>query len=829
MSILSNTPSTDLYNRWRWLYAGVCTPDENGQLKSAVSEFKSSDIEHYGPSNNLNKINWLSFDDLEDNHELMDSRKVGFLRALCDVRYHYNTAENKNSTLYMGNAILMTMADNEYSREICQCGTTGTGVTANKKPCSKRKYCDRCANTKRRFIYSKYADAYNKEIPSYFITLTVDLEHKVKFIDGNLEQVLHEWDRLNGYVDAMYKNKIITGGIRCEELSIDKLYPHAVVNPHLHVLCQGLPNITSHTFDGMKIDVRPVKDRDDWVTKMNYVYKAMDLYSTYVREWNVQHGEVINRNLRDCLDNHKFIVKNRNQTRAFGSFYAGSKNCVAASIKNVKANKNKPLQKPKAKINYTKEIMYEDFKKGVEKTIKKPITSSEELFKVAFTELNTPAPAKKERPWYKNPWVVGGAGLAAGAGLYGAGKMFNGGNNPLNNTFGKGVDDYLVNPVKGLFAPKMNPLASTLSHDPGTTKLVGNLADQEANLSNYLARLKTINTDEDAEGTMFDGASRDAINKITQGLSGSTKYEGLTPEIFKQFQDYQALTGKTHPMIGELQNAGDSTDFTNWLKTQGKTLTPGEQSAQTARGVLGPYALGDIGVALASHIPKIKNLPGLGALSKATGALSLPIMSAFGAVDGYDHGDRVGGTVKLPGGIDTGVSNAAAHTVGGAAMPVLGGLLGRSAAGMLGSAALGAEGGSLVPGLGTILGAIAGATAYPINSAIRSSANKAFEMNMGGVNDVGTIVRQFMDARRELEQNQNPLPLAGLKQSLLFKKFTDDPSKYRAPAGAELTPEQIDDTSLAPLMYLKNTSDPSQLAGKSIHDMLVGGRQLLRR
>ena len=197
----------------------------------------------------------------------MDSNKAARIRAIIDEKYHYISEKHKqNSTKYVGNTIMLTMADDCYAPEVCQCGTVGIGVTAEKKPCSRWKYCDRCSNVKRQYYYLKYSSAYSEN--SYMITLT--MSEKVKFIDGNLEQVIRDWNKLNGYVDMMYKNKMIVGGVRCEEMSIDNLYPMTIVNPHLHVLCHGVNDLKSHEFEGIKINVKKIKDQEHWNNSLNY-------------------------------------------------------------------------------------------------------------------------------------------------------------------------------------------------------------------------------------------------------------------------------------------------------------------------------------------------------------------------------------------------------------------------------------------------------------------------------------------------------------------------------------------------------------------------------
>lgn len=842
MSVLVNNTAKFLFTRWKWLYSSLCPGDEQGQKKPAVDLLTPDDIEHYGQSNNLNKINWLSFSDLEANVDLMDGGKAGKLRAICDERYHYNTKKQTNSTKYVGNTIISIMCDFEYAEVMCQCGTIGTGVTDAKKPCSKWKYCDRCSNTKRRFAHEKYSSAYKPKTPSYFITIT--LAEKVKFIDGNHEQIIHNWDKLNGYVDAMYSNKMITGGIRCEELSIDNLWPVAIVNPHLHILCHGIEGLVSHEFEGMKIDINPIKDQEHWDEEINYMYKSMNLYDAYVFDWNVQHGEVINRNLRDCIDNHKFQIKNRNQARAFGTFHAKSKSCEDDCIKNVKPYKNKALQKGNKKINYTsKATMYENLKEGVAALTTKPIVPSAAIVKAAFGELQ-PAPSltpkKEEKPWYKNPWILSGGALAGAGALYGGGKLYNGGDNMINNTFGKGVDDYIVNPIKGLFGgqettqptapkpftklPPPPPLPTPVNRywqenleiakDPRYTKLHAAFQDREADLNGYLARLKSHNTNNtNISGTDFDGVNPTAIQGEIDRLEPLSRFSSIDPQAFKAFINDKTVNPDVTGALNDL-NVASPDKFYSWLQAHPEHLTTAERTAYGAAPTVERIGFADDALAVASRVAgNSTKLPWLQPAAKVTGAIAAPLAAATSGLSGYDYAKSQG-------------LNTTQHALQGAALPFLGGVGGRYLAG-LGAAALGGgAAGSWVPGVGSIAGMLATSMAYPVVQGYTNAANRRFEEGAFDMQNSTTLLRQLHDGLDQLNKHQNPLALAGLRESKLFKQYTADPSQYMPAPGEVATPQQLDHNSLAQLMYLKN-SNIEDMYSKSMKDIVAAGKTYL--
>lgn len=824
-----------MYSRWKWLYSSLYAAKES-ELIEAVNNFTSDEIEHYGRSSSLIKINWLSFDDLEANVDNMNAEKQSCLRALFDERYHYTEGGQKNSTKYFGNTLISLMADFEYGTLMCQCGTKGIGVTSKKKPCSKRIYCDRCANRKRRFIHCKYSDSYKPSTPSYLITLT--LEKKVKFIEGNYEQVVHDWNKLNAYVDLMYKNKLIIGGLRSEELSIDQLNPVAVVNPHLHVLCQGVADLKSHVFEGLKVDVKKIKDKAHWDTSLNYMYKPMNLFATYAREWNAHDGERINRNLRETLGAYKNVALNRNQSRAFGSFHALSKKCEDECIKTVKRTK-KSLQKPKEKINYPQPSMQNSMI-PINSTIP---TKKFELIKSALNELPitqpiAPPPPQEEekKPWYKSPLALGAGALAGGAALYGAGKYYHGGNNIVNNTFGAGVDKYLVNPIKNYFdppkrkitplprpnLPKINPASMTLQEgqvlaaDPRYVKLQAELMNSDYEMRNYADRLRYALDENNRLGTPFEGASTENIQSLLKVVDGrSTPFVNLPPQVFKNF--IRSVGGKDvyDPAHKAILNEINADKFALWLNQHPEQLKGFEADLERFRKPFDIYSKADLGLTAAGIVsPLIKGRVGQAISTASNAAAKLaPVTSvAAGALGGHDFArDTGGGNVHIPGIGEIGFSRDAAHSGAGAILPFLGGIAGR--------AAIGSRGG--LPGM------IAASLAYPIADAtVRNSSNLAASQ-FSDANRIASLMNQFNAARDQLQRHNNPLPLEALKSTELFKHYTDKPNAMRAYQGEIPKLTQIDDNSLAQLMALKNSNNVIDIANSSMKQLIERGKAAL--
>lgn len=420
-------------------------------------------MEHFGyGAKSVSQLNWLSFDDIDNNLHVLNDEQYSSIRALLNEANTFDRDEKgkiiPNPTTYVGNCIMAHLANFEWARQMTWCGTTGNLNYAKSTPCSKWKYCERCADTKRKYYFKKYAHIYSSTPnPCYFVTITPDLDKKVKFVDGNTDLAILHWDKMNMYVDSMYTCGMIKGAVVVEEASFDSYYPHPILNPHIHFVCVANEyGLKSHRFDGMKIDVKLIDNEEHWVKGLNYLHKSIQFFHTYNFEWTPDKAEVISRNFRDMLNNHKHCISNRNQTRAIGILHAKNKQSIVKSTKVMEEEK-KARQEAEKKLESIN--MFEEFNKGAHSRLRRSLEKkATNIIDVGPSPVAArPPDKKKETPFYKNPWVIGGGLLAGAAGVYGAGKLYNSGNNVVNDTFGKGVDDYVVNPIKSLFTPREEP------------------------------------------------------------------------------------------------------------------------------------------------------------------------------------------------------------------------------------------------------------------------------------------------------------------------------------------------------------------------------------
>ncbi len=683
------------------------------------SLYGDSPIIHFGEkAKDLNQINYLSFDDLERNCDLMDVLQQSCIRSLLCTKKHFDKG---NSTKYIGNTIMALAVDFTYARQMCYCGTTGTSFK-KATPCSKWKYCDRCANRKRQFFHNKYAHVYACTPENcYHVTLT--LADKVKFVEGNHKQIIENWDKLNDYVDLMYKHKMISGALVVEEAAFDSYYPTPIINPHVHMLCTA-KHLQSFVSDDIKVEVKLINDSEHWVDRINYIFKPINFFSAYHHEYTAENGVQVNRNFRDMLEAHREVILNRNQTRAIGTFHARNKAAICESTKAIK-DKKKSLQAPQKKINYSKKYMFDDFSAG---------------FKDKLTQTVKEAADQKSRPWYKNPWVLGAGGLAGAAGLYGAGKYFNGGDNPINKYYGAGVDKYLVDPINNLFKGSPPP-ESPRNNPPGLAPLNADRGGVPmANApENFYKGLGTSPT----------------VDRLTangrQAVQGSSPEPGTGP-LPPGLHDFKGLSGSpvsaARALMDQQNNSNELAKITSAMgATKGElmgTKFEGSKLFPQNNPSLGGQAIGDArdasvigGVSelaasgLGASASKI-GLPSIGAPLKEfagqVGKLNPVMTGAFGGSYGHELAEMTDG-------------NKALQTFNGAGLPLAAALIG-------GGPAAGA----------TLLGQ------HGINHILKKD-NADFLNHIGTGAQYSTLNNQFTDGLKQLNDNHDAEPLRALLQN----------------------------------------------------------------
>lgn len=789
-SLTTDRTIAQLFERYHFLWKAYFPKD------GPIEGFDSSvHVESAGRQKQLLDINWLSFSDLEENRDHLSVEQYENIKAIfCKARHLENHKLHiVNSVSYVGAAMLSVLSDFEYGSTICRCGCSSLDSDAN-LPCSKWKYCERCANHRRRYMWSKYASSCETKHNKYLITITKT--EKVKFVEGNYETIIHDWNDMNNYADSLIKEGGLVGGIRAEEVAFDTYYPHTIANPHIHILCHGKFKLQSHEYNGMKIDVKRIKDDLHWVNSLNYLNKSIDFVTPYTTSWTKENANIVNRNLRETMGAHKYVINNRNQVRAFGSFHGKSKACENADIKIVRRNKKSTLQKTPEKIEYS-EPMFEDFKAGVESRITTKLPDA--VLKVAYVGLTTPPAQKPKSPWYKNPLVLGGGALAGAAGLYAGGKMYNGGDNAVNNTFGAGIDKYVVDPIKGLFN-KPTPPTNTGGPDAGTAAMIKaqrNLFDRQVELSQSKAELTTAagNPHEGATnglpGTKFSDTSIEDLNAASNAVG---RYNGLNLNL--SMKDKPELLNPDNTYKQDFLDIDKSLNTNRLYDTIANRSTgPSgfEGGVRKAMPLLNTAMLGGMGINVSDAL-----LKGTGnAASKFFGVASKGTPYLFGvgdAVGGYQAAKDNGGNPWL-------------HA---------------------GNAALaGAASGFMRPGPMKIPAMVTSALAYPSLNQLSRIANDGHVESMSTLNRIGSQENQLMGAIKEYQTNKNDIPMRALMESDWYKNVMSDPGRFTNRYGAPGA-DQYNPSTVGIMMWLKQKGLDS-LLGNKLKDIVAQGKTMIPR
>lgn len=543
-------------------------------------------------TDNWNKLNWLSINDLGKNTHLMDWKQLGSYNAI----FNYHNHQAYNQPQYVTNTVLAIACGLPHATAMCFCGTRGRGDISRKSTCCKhRKYCDRCANAIRVRNFKKFHHVYNTtEENCYLLTLTV--EEKFKMVEGQYELIQQTWNKLREYATALFRTRALSGGILTEEMSIDGLDPDPLVNPHVHVLCTSPHEIESHEFEGIKIHVNPIKSETHWLNSLGYMIKVMDFSKTYIETWTPENAETVNRNLREIVVGHSTLFSGRLQSGYFGTFHGRNKFCVAMDEEeyNKLYGKTKPKKKKACK----------ERKKKIKcnQTMPEPITQQ---------PAPTPEEKKPQSSWLKTLAPVGLlGGLATGAYLYGRG-----GNNFLSG-FSNAVDTNVIDPaMKHVVAP------TYLRAEPYIQKVLP---------QTYFGDKVNQYYDNTVKRLVRDGELGSQIDKFQHisDLDG-TELEGLkslapTPDAIRDIANTvgkPAAIGMHGLFLGQLTRDAAGLGLAGISK-----LSP--TAGQAAAGLL-------------------SRIPGLGALNTVAGKAMTPLAIAAGLPAANSLGDFVADRYNL--------------------------------------------------------------------------------------------------------------------------------------------------------------------------------------
>lgn len=285
----------------------------------------------------LYSLNWLSITDLENNRDLLDDGQIARLNMLLNTSKH----PGNNTHYWFGSALLLSIANFTYANQVCICGTHKPKSVLDWMPCSKWKYCNRCAGKKRHEAYSRYAHIYTVcPEPCYFITITPT--NHIPFEYGNYRNILNIWDKLQLYVTSLLERKVIKGALVVEEFAVGRFTPTPTANPHVHIACVGIAGLESYEVEGMKVHVQLIESGEHWDTVLAYMHKALYVVNQYDQEWSEENAVLLNKNFREVMEAHKDVVADRNQIRKIGTFHPlCKKTVVEKKVKRDKKRKRK--------------------------------------------------------------------------------------------------------------------------------------------------------------------------------------------------------------------------------------------------------------------------------------------------------------------------------------------------------------------------------------------------------------------------------------------------------------------------------------------------------
>jgi hypothetical protein len=317
----------------------ILTSHSSAELVNRLAVYRDNQIFRHTDSttinpNNIKQLNWTSLDDIDINDNLLNEGQPSPIRAICCPRLW---CSNKPSSLWFGNTLMANMAQFELGSVMAYCGTKGNHKAKN-TPCQKWRYCDRCANARRKSLYHRYTSLFGDNC--FFVTITHT--HKYTYAPGSYTGFMPHWNVLTNYLNTL-EGTIIKGHYATLECNIHSLYPVPILNPHIHLICSAAEDFKSYEYNNIKVDVKPVKSQDHWDNCISYPVKAMNLYSVYNDEWTPDNSTTLNNNFKDMLAQYRQDTLNRKFNYAYGTFNMrsslykqtyGTKAGIISSIQN---------------------------------------------------------------------------------------------------------------------------------------------------------------------------------------------------------------------------------------------------------------------------------------------------------------------------------------------------------------------------------------------------------------------------------------------------------------------------------------------------------------
>lgn len=559
-------------------------------------------------------LNWLSLEDITYNAEHFTADQQSRIAAISNPYLHRGMIGCKNVL----NGILGSVAGAKNYAKICMCCTKSEFSHSSLQyvSCDNWRYCEKCASKRRQAYFKQYYYYFdNPDENVYHVTLTV--ADKVTYTTENYQNVVAVWDRLEHLLTCLHKNKVISGALIFEEMTVDQLYPTTVVNPHLHAIVTS-PHLLD-AVEGMadvKAHVKQVKSKEQFRALLNYLPKAIDLSEIYISSWTKETSRVVNQNLREVMSGYRELFSGRSHTRCIGRFHGRHSASIAISPEDYKRFRAlDPDVKKEGKKKTTGQTR--------DKKIKCKEASAKKVKKIMYQE-----PIQPEQP--KKSGIgkflgLGALGALSGIGAYHYGRS---GDNLFSGVANQ-VHDNVVNPI----FQRAEPLAQKLfpSLNDGIKQRYESELDNRltsGELSGYVNHA-VQQSPSGLQGTIFENYKPDQLSEMAGKVSDSPFTTGgilaglgipaaavaanktglgnflrnKTPNLASSLS---TATTKVAPKLlgaaGGLASAKDSAELSSWLSNK-LNLSGGQAATAQALGTVGGMGAAYGGAIAGAKIP----------------------------------------------------------------------------------------------------------------------------------------------------------------------------------------------------------------------------------
>lgn len=419
--------------------------------------------------NNTN-LNWSSLEELRADSSLLSSDQENRVAYVEEELSRKNRVDESKCLYgsYYSNASIIAMSNWDRAKSYIMCGMY---VDGKRKYCQDHRYCERCAYERSKRIYNKYIASWRAR-DVYWYHITYAFKNNVDLRTTNQEAYLSRWKEADAFFRALNKNGTICGAVVVNELSVAGLAEQQVF-PHTHAVVISYDDNLQEdeVFQTMglnvDIDVRPIDNERYMLNCLKYPIKAINLKKTYEEELPTYDESDINLGVEILLGRTTAFEKGWKKIKYIGRMNAMNPMYVGTNPAKRKRKTNRK------RLN----------RKKTSSTIR-PMDQNPNLaalrHMMAKEAQPLPAPVAPMQPKPKKPGInpLLAGGLVAG-GLYGADRLFNGGQATSS------VMDWVKNKFNG------SPTASTIvrppipAKDPNTLRSLDYLSGVQGAATTY--------------------------------------------------------------------------------------------------------------------------------------------------------------------------------------------------------------------------------------------------------------------------------------------------------------------------------------------------------